>query len=98
MAERLSRQSPFNFNQTQTPAIRHQMIEQIVAGDIPIPSPPQQVPPLQSDSAIAQQRTGRFDMPSSERIKRFEAELRNLRAKFAAQEVELNKLKVNETK
>ena len=40
---------------------------------------------------------GRFDMPSSERIKRLEAELCNLRAKFAAQEVELNELKVNAT-
>ena len=34
----------------------------------------------------------------SERVKRLGAELRNLRAKFAAQEVELNELKVNATK
>ena len=37
MAERLSRRSPFNFNQSQMPAIRIQMIEQIVAGEILLP-------------------------------------------------------------
>ena len=99
MAERLSRQSPFDFNQTQMPTIRLQKIDQLVSGQIPISSLPKEVssPPL-LDSEIAPQKTGRFDMPSSERIKRLEAELRNLRAKFAAQEVELNELEVNTTK
>ena len=99
MAERLSRQSPFDFNQTQMPTIQVQMIKQIVSGKIPISSLSKEVlsPPL-LDSEFAPQTMGRFDMPSSERIKRLEAELRNLRAKFAAQEVELNELKINATK
>lgn len=41
---------------------------------------------------------GRFDMPTSEQMKRVEAKLWNLRAKFAAQGVELNELKVNAIK
>ena len=99
MAERLSRQSPFDFNQTQMPTIRLQMIEQLVSGQIPISSLPQEVlsPPV-SDMEIALQKISRFDMPYSERMKRHEAELRNLRAKFTAQEVEHNELKENATK
>ena len=99
MAERLSRQSRLDFNQTQMPTIRLQIIDQLVSGQIPISSLPKEVlsPPL-SDSGIAPQKMGRFEMPSSERMKRLEIELRNLRAKFAAKEVELNELKVNATK
>ena len=88
MAERLSRQSPIDFNQTQMPTIRLEMIEQLVFVQIPILSLFQEVPsPPLTDLEIALQQMGRFDMPSSERIKQLEAELRNLRAKFAAQEV-----------
>ena len=69
MAERLSRQNPLDFNQTQMPTIRLQMIEQLVSGQIPISSLSKKVlsTPL-SDSEIAPQKMGRFDMPSSERM------------------------------
>ena len=79
--------------------IRFQIIEHLVSGQIFILSLPQKVssPPV-SDSTIESQKMDRFDMTSSERIKLFAAELRNLKAKFAAQEVELNELKVNATK
>ena len=99
MAERLSRQSPFDFNKTQMPTIRLQIIKQLVSGQIPISTLFQEVssPPV-SNSEIASQKISCFDMPSFERRKRLEAELRNLRANFAAQNVELNELKVNGTK
>ena len=99
MAERLSRQSAFDFNQTQMPTLRLQMIEQLVSGQIPISSLPQEVPsPPLSDSEIAPQKMGRLDMPSSERMKRLEAELRKLRVKFAEQETEIKQLKENSVK
>ena len=99
MAKRLSRQSPFDFNQTQMPTIGLQIIEQVVSGQIFISSLPQEIssPPV-SDSNIALQKMGRFEMPSSKRIKRLESELCNLRVKFAAQEVELNKVKIYASK
>ena len=86
IAERLSRRSPFDFNQTQMPAIRKQMIEQIVACVIPILTTPQIILPPRSDAENIVQPPGRFDMPPSERIKRLENELRKLRAQFATQE------------
>ena len=71
------------------------MIEQLVSGQIPISSLCQEVPsPPLSDSEIAPQKMGRFDMPS-ERMKRLEAELRKLRAKFTEQETEIKQLKEN---
>ena len=85
MAERLSRRSPFNFNQSQMPAIRIQMIEQIVAGEILLPpSDPVGPPP---------QRPNRFDQPPSKQILRLEDELRALRTKFAEKESELEEVK-----
>ena len=85
MAERLSRRSPFNFNQSQMPAIRIQMIEQIVAGEILLPpSDPVGPPP---------QRPNRFDQPPSKQILRLEEELRALRTKFAEKESELEEVK-----
>ena len=95
IAERLSRRSSFDFNQTQMPAIRNQMIEQIVARVIPIPTRPQVISPPRSDAENTVQRPGRFDMPKSERIKRLENELRKLRAQFATQESEFNQFKEN---
>ena len=86
IAERLSRSSSIDFNQTQMPAIRNHMIEHIVAGVISIATPPQVISPPRSDDENIVQRPGRFDMPPSERIKRLEAEFRKLRAQFAAQE------------
>ena len=75
------------------PAIRNQMIEQIVALVIPIPTPLQVISPPLSDAANTVQRLGRFDMLPSERIKRLENELRKLRAQFATQESKFNQLK-----
>ena len=85
MAERLSRRSEFDFDQSQMPAIRIQMIEQIVAGKIPLP-PSDQVP---TDPI----HPSRFDKPQSKQISCLETELRDLRAKFAAQEIELKEVK-----
>ena len=79
------------------PAIRNQMIEQIVAGVIPIPPPPQVISPPRSDVENIVQRPGQFDMPPSERIKRLEAELRKLRAQFVAQEGEFHQFIENPT-
>ena len=87
MAERLSRRSEFDFDQSQMPAIRIQMIEQIVAGEIPLP-PSDQVP---TDPP----HPSRFDKPPSKQITCLETVLRDLRAKFAAQEIELKELKSN---
>ena len=87
MAERLSRRSHFDFEQSQMPAIRIQMIEQIVSGEIPLPSSEQQ--------AAATPRLSRFNMPPSQQITCLETELRALRAKFAAQDIELKELKSN---
>ena len=85
MAERLSRRSPFNFNQSQMPAIRIQMIEQIVAGEILLPpSDPVGPPP---------QKPNRFDQPPSKHILRLEEELRQLRTKFTQKESELEEVK-----
>ena len=70
MAERLSRRSSFDFNQTQMPAIRNKMIEQIVAGVIPIATPPQVILQPRSDAENIVQSPGRFYMPPSEQIKR----------------------------
>ena len=95
MAERLSRRSLFDFNETQMPAIRNQMIWQIVAQVIPIPKPSQVISPPRSNAENIVQRKGRFDMPQSERIKRLENELRKLRAQFAIQESEFNQFKEN---
>ena len=87
MAERLSRRSEFDFNQSQMPAIRIQMIEQIVAGEIPLP-------PSEKVTAAAK-CPSRFDMPQSKQITCLETLLRDLRTKFAAQEIKLNELKSN---
>ena len=85
MAERLSRRSEFDFDQSQMPAIRIQMIEQIVAGEIPLP-PSEQV-------TAAPPRPSNFDKPPSKQITCLETLLRDLRAKFATQEIELKELK-----
>ena len=84
MAKRLSRRSSFDFNQTQMMAIQNEMIEQIVSGVIPIPTLPQVISLPRSDAENIVHRPGRFDMPPTERIKRLEAELRKLKAQFAA--------------
>ena len=95
MVKRLSRKSPFDFNQTQMPAIRNQMIEQIVACVIPISTPLQVISPPRSDVENIVQRPGQFDMPASERIKRLENELRKLKAQFATHESEFNQFREN---
>ena len=77
------------------PAIRNQMIEQIFARVISIPTPLQVILPPRSDADNTAQRPGRIDMPPSERIKRIENKLRKLRAQFATQKSEFNQFKEN---
>jgi sentrin-specific protease 1 len=86
MAERLSRRSLFNFNQSQMPEIRIQMIEQIVAGEIPLPP---------SEQEAGQPRPSRFDKPQSKQILRLETELRDLRTKYTETLSELETVKRN---
>ena len=99
MAERLSRRSPFDFTQQQMPTIRIQMLEQIVAGPFQLPPSNQAnepstslvtLPPNQEEAPSA--RLGRFDMTPTDRMQQLEKELRELRAKFAIQEVELSRI------
>ena len=76
--------------------IRLQMIEQLISGQCPILSLPQEVPlPPLSNSEIAPKNMGRFDMPTFERMKRLQAKLRKLRAKFTAQVTVIKQLKEN---
>ena len=104
MAERLSRRSPFDFTQQQMPTIRIQMLEQIVAGPFQLPPSNEAnepstssvtLPPNQEEAPSA--RLGRFDMTPTDRMQQLEKELRELRAKFAIQEVELSRIQAAAT-
>ena len=100
LAERLSRRAPFDFTQEQMPAIRIQMLEQLVAGPFPLPPSNQEValapPQTPSNPVIAtEQHPTRFDMSPSEQIKQLQDELRELRAKATTQEIELARVQVD---
>ena len=75
------------------------MLEQLVGGPFPQPPSNQAIEQAaNSDQLAANQenapsaRSGRFDMTPSDRMQQLEKELRELRAKFAIQEVELSRV------